>query len=147
MSKQNTISNQDENPSDKPNNDETKSEQSSEKSTESTPQATSSNDKQDTWQPKKKSPTKRLLALGLLVVGVLGILYAYQLPPFSPNYVETNNAYVRGKPVVISPKVAGYVKEIMVQDYEWVEKDQPLVQIETDQYEMKLAQAQAGVLS
>lgn len=147
MSKQNTISNQDENPSDKPNNDETKSEQSSEKSTESTPQATSSNDKQDTWQPKKKSPTKRLLALGLLVAGVLGILYAYQLPPFSPNYVETNNAYVRGKPVVISPKVAGYVKEIMVQDYEWVEKDQSLVQIETDQYEMKLAQAQAGVLS
>lgn len=109
--------------------------------------ATSTSHQPEQWQPKKKSPAKRVMILALLMAGVLGILYAYQLPPFSPNYIETNNAYVRGKPVVVSPKVAGYVKEIMVQDYEWVEKDTPLVQIETDQYEMKLAQAQAGVLS
>lgn len=101
----------------------------------------------ETWQPKKKSPFKRLLILALLIAGVLGILYAYQLPPFSPNYIETNNAYVRGKPVVVSPKVAGYVQKIMVQDYEWVEMGQPLVQIETDQYEMKVSQAKAGVLA
>ncbi|AWY19160.1 hypothetical protein B0182_09525 [Moraxella bovis] len=100
-----------------------------------------------TWQPKKKSPLKKLLVLGLLLSGVMGILYAYQLPPFSPNYIETNNAYIRGKATVISPKVGGYVKEILVQDYEWVEAGQPLVQIETEQYEMKVAQASAGVLA
>ncbi|WFF38655.1 HlyD family secretion protein [Moraxella nasibovis] len=100
-----------------------------------------------TWQPKKKSPAKRLLVLALLIAGVIGILYAYQLPPFSPSYIETNNAYVRGKPTQVSPKVAGYVRQIMVQDYQFVEKGQPLVQIETDQYEMRLAQAKAGVLS
>lgn len=93
------------------------------------------------WQPKKKSTGKRLLVLALLLSGVAGILYAYQLPPFSPNYVETNNAYVRGKATQVSPKVAGYVKEILVQDYQWVEQGQPLVQIETDPFEMKLAQA------
>lgn len=65
----------------------------------------------ETWQPKKKSPFKRLLILVLLIAGMFGILYAYQLPPFSPNYIETNNAYVRGKPVVVSPKVAGYVQK------------------------------------
>lgn len=97
------------------------------------------------WQPKKKSTGKRLLVLALLLSGVAGILYAYQLPPFSPNYVETNNAYVRGKATPVSPKVAGYVKEILVQDYQWVEQGQPLVQIETDPFEMKLAQAQANV--
>lgn len=99
------------------------------------------------WQPKKKSPLKRLLILALLIAGVFGILYAYQLPPFSPNYIETNNAYVRGKPVVVSPKVAGYIQEILVEDYEWVEKDRVLARIETDQYEMKVAQAEAGVLA
>lgn len=93
------------------------------------------------WQPKKKSTGKRLLVLALLLSGVAGILYAYQLSPFSPNYVETNNAYVRGKATQVSPKVAGYVKEILVQDYQWVEQGQPLVQIETDPFEMKLAQA------
>lgn len=97
------------------------------------------------WQPKPKSPLKRLFILVLLLAGVLGILYAYRLPPFTPNYVATNNAYVRGKATQVSPKVAGYVRQIMVQDYEWVEKGQPLVQIETDQYEMRLAQAQANV--
>lgn len=101
--------------------------------------------KQAQWQPKKQSILGKILILGLVLAGVFGILYAYQLPPFMPKFVETDNAYVRGKPVVVSPKVAGYVKEIMVQDYEWVEQGRPLVQIETDQYEMKLAQAQAGV--
>lgn len=98
-----------------------------------------------TWQPKKKNPLGKMVVLALLIAGVFGILYAFKLPPFTPNYIETNNAYVRGKPVVVSPKVAGYVKQIMVNDYQWVEKGEPLVQIETDQYEMKLAQAQAGV--
>lgn len=99
------------------------------------------------WQPKKQSIWGKILVLGLVLAGVFGILYAYQLPPFTPHYIETNNAYVRGKATQVSPKVAGYVKEILVQDYEWVEKDQVLAQIETDQFEMKLAQAQAGVLS
>lgn len=105
------------------------------------------NQNTDRWQPKKKSPIKRFLVLALLITGVMGILYAYRLPPFTPDYVETNNAYIRGKATQISPKVAGYVRQIMVQDYEWVEKGQPLVQIETDQYEMKVAQAKAGVLT
>lgn len=104
-------------------------------------------DTQTTWQPKKKTPIKRFLTLFLLIAGVLGVLYAYQLPPFSPNYIQTNNAYVRGKATQVSPKVAGYVKQILVQDYDIVEKGQPLVQIETDQYDMKVAQAQAGVLA
>lgn len=97
------------------------------------------------WQPKKSGKAKRLLTLSLLLAGVGGILYAYDLPPFTPSYVQTDNAYVRGKATQISPKVGGYVKEIMVQDYAWVEKDQPLVQIETDQYEMRLAQAAANL--
>lgn len=113
--------------------------------TETTPANPADSQQNEQWQPKKKSVTKRLLVLSLLLSGVAGILYAYQLPPFSPHYIETNNAYVRGKATQVSPKVAGYVKEILVQDYQWVEKGQPLVQIETDQYEMKLAQAQANV--
>lgn len=101
----------------------------------------------DHWQPKKKSPIKRFLVLALLISGVMGILYVYRLPPFTPDYVETNNAYIRGKATQASPKVAGYVRQIMVQDYEWVEKGQALVQIETDQYEMKVAQAKASLLT
>lgn len=90
------------------------------KTTQST--ATDPTATQEGWQPKKKSPAKKILVLGLIIAGILGILYAYHLPPFSPKFIETNNAYVRGKPVQVSPKVAGYIKEILVQDYQWVEK-------------------------
>ncbi|MFL1732186.1 HlyD family secretion protein [Moraxella oculi] len=115
------------------------------KTTQST--ATDPTATQEGWQPKKKSPAKKILVLGLIIAGILGILYAYHLPPFSPKFIETNNAYVRGKPVQVSPKVAGYIKEILVQDYQWVEKDQVLAQIETDQFKMKVAQAKAGLIS
>ncbi|SQB39860.1 multidrug efflux system protein EmrA [Citrobacter koseri] len=59
-------------------------------------------------------------AIGL--VGVLVILYAWQLPPFTRHTQFTDNAYVRGQTTFISPQVNGYITQVNVQDFVQVEK-------------------------
>ena len=59
-------------------------------------------------------------AIGL--VGVLVILYAWQLPPFTRHSQFTDNAYVRGQTTFISPQVSGYVTGVNVQDFNQVKK-------------------------
>ncbi len=54
-------------------------------------------------------------AIGL--VGVLVILYAWQLPPFTRHSQFTDNAYVRGQTTFISPQVNGYITAVNVKDF------------------------------
>lgn len=97
------------------------------------------------WQPKKASPLKSLLVLLLITGGVLGILYAWKLPPFQTSWVETNNAYVRGKTTLISSKVGGYVQEVLVADYQTVEAGQLLARLEQTTYLAQVEQAKANL--
>lgn len=97
------------------------------------------------WQPKKASPLKSLFALLLIAGGVLGILYAWKLPPFQTSIVETNNAYVKAKTTLVSSKVGGYVQEVMVADYQTVEAGQTLARIEQTTYLAQVEQAKANL--
>ena len=80
-------------------------------------------------------------AIGL--VGVLVILYAWQLPPFTRHSQFTDNAYVRGQTTFISPQVSGYVTGVNVQDFNQVKKGQLLFQIDDRIYKQRVHQAQA----
>ena len=80
-------------------------------------------------------------AIGL--VGVLVILYAWQLPPFTRHSQFTDNAYVRGQTTFISPQVSGYVTGVNVQDFNQVKKAQLLFQIDDRIYKQRVHQAQA----
>ncbi|EOC0389766.1 hypothetical protein ACQFZ2_004306, partial [Cronobacter sakazakii] len=59
-------------------------------------------------------------AIGL--VGLLVILYAWQLPPFTRHAASTDNAYVRGMTTFISPQVNGYITAVNVQDFAHVKQ-------------------------
>ncbi len=80
-------------------------------------------------------------AIGL--VGVLVILYAWQLPPFTRHSQFTDNAYVRGLTTFISPQVNGYITEVPVQDFAQVKKGDLLMQIDDRIYRQKVHQSQA----
>ncbi|QLD32301.1 HlyD family secretion protein [Mannheimia varigena] len=97
------------------------------------------------WQPKKASLLKSLLVLILIAAGVLGILYAWKLPPFQTSLVETNNAYVRGKTTLVSSKIGGYVKEVPVSDYQIVEAGQVIARIDPTTYLAQVEQAKANL--
>jgi membrane fusion protein (multidrug efflux system) len=58
---------------------------------------------------------------------------------------RTNDAYLQADLTPISAKVAGYVRDLPIQDYEHVHKGQLLAQLVDDDYRAAVAQAEAGV--
>jgi membrane fusion protein (multidrug efflux system) len=58
---------------------------------------------------------------------------------------DTNDAYLQADVTPISAKVAGYLRELPVQDFERVHKGQLLAQLVDDDYRAAVAQAEAGV--
>jgi multidrug resistance efflux pump len=79
--------------------------------------------------------------------GVLLVLYAWRLPPFTGSVQSTENAYVRGYVTLLAPKVDGYVTAVAVKDFQVVKAGQVLVQIDDRIYRQRLAQAEASVQS
>jgi membrane fusion protein (multidrug efflux system) len=57
----------------------------------------------------------------------------------------TNDAYLQADLTPISAKVAGYVRELPIQDFEHVHKGQVLAQLVDDDYRAAASQAEAGV--
>jgi multidrug resistance efflux pump len=82
-------------------------------------------------------------AAAIGIVGVLVILYAWQLPPFTRHTQFTDNAYVRGQTTFISPQVNGYITEVPVQDFTQVKKGDLIMQIDDRIYRQKVHQSQA----
>src|SRR5271167_685533 len=58
---------------------------------------------------------------------------------------RTNDAYLQADLTPVSAKVAGYVRELPIQDFERVHKGQVLAQLADDDYRAAVAQAAAGV--
>lgn len=80
------------------------------------------------------------------IAGVLVVLYAWQLPPFSSSVQTTNNAFIKGRVTMIAPQLAGYVVEVPVTDYQLVQQGDLLVQLDDRIYRQQLAQAEATLI-
>ena len=97
--------------------------------------------------PAAGPPRKRVLISVLLaltaIIGVLLVLWAWRLPPFTSGVQHTDNAYVRGQVTVIAPQVTGYVTAVEVQDFQTVRQGQVLATIDDRIYQQKLEQARA----
>lgn len=79
----------------------------------------------------------------IAIVGVLIVLYAWQLPPFSSAVETTENALVRGQVTIIGPQLSGYVYEVPVQDFQFVKAGDLLVRLDDRIYKQRLDQALA----
>ncbi|MFF7709383.1 HlyD family efflux transporter periplasmic adaptor subunit [Pseudomonas sp. NPDC007930] len=84
-----------------------------------------------------------LLFASVALVGVAIVLYAWQLPPFATAIESTENAQVKGQVTVISPQLSGYVFEVPVQDFQFVQAGDLLVRLDDRIYQQQLAQAVA----
>lgn len=77
------------------------------------------------------------------IVGVLVVLYAWRLPPFSTPIVTTENALVRGQVTLIGTQLPGYVTTVKVQDFQHVKAGDLLVQLDDRIVRQRVEQAQA----
>ncbi|WP_236698305.1 HlyD family secretion protein [Xylophilus sp. Leaf220] len=95
------------------------------------------------WAPPRAGLTGTVATIVLALAGVLVVLYAWRLPPFTTALQSTDNAYVRGQTTIVSPQTSGYVAEVPVQDFQTVEAGQVLVRIDDRIYRQRVEQAQA----
>jgi membrane fusion protein (multidrug efflux system) len=86
---------------------------------------------------------KKMLVLLLAMLSLAALGYYLH----SRSRVSTDDAQIDGHIYTISPRVPGYVLEVLVADNQLVEKDQPLVRIDPVEYEVALADAVAGLSS
>ncbi|MFS2021550.1 HlyD family secretion protein, partial [Massilia sp. CT11-108] len=96
----------------------------------------------------QQTSNRHVIVSGLLfafiaLIGVLIVLYAWNLPPFHSALQTTENALVRGQVTIISPQLSGYIVEVDVQDYQVVHQGQLLMRIDDRIYQQRLDQAKA----
>jgi membrane fusion protein (multidrug efflux system) len=96
------------------------------------------------------SPTRRpgrrtvLVVLGIVVLVLAGIWLARWWTV--GRFIEsTDDAYLQADSVTVAPKVSGYVTDVYVGDNATVKAGDPLVRLDTRQYQVALDQAQATI--
>lgn len=81
----------------------------------------------------------------VLLVGISVIMWAWQIGPFNTPVQQTDNSYIKGKTTVLSSQINGYIQDVLVSDFDYVKKGQPLIRIDATAYNQKVSQAQSSV--
>lgn len=98
-------------------------------------------------EPTSPVRTRRVRILSSILfacvalAGILLVLYAWRLPPFSSAIESTENALVRGQVTIIGPQLSGYIVDVPVHDFQFVKAGDLLVQLDDRIYKQRLAQA------
>ena len=97
-------------------------------------------------QPPAGNPKRRkaLTALASVVV-VAGLGWAAYEYLVASHYESTDNAYVQGNVIQITPQIGGTVVALMADDTDFVKAGQPLVQLDPADARVALDQAEAAL--
>ncbi|MBQ9244685.1 HlyD family secretion protein [bacterium] len=96
--------------------------------------------KQNDIETKNPKSKKKMVALIAIVIMICGLGYfLFELY----NFESTDDAYVETTVVDVAPKVNGEITNVYVEDNQQVKEGDLIATIETNDYEIKLAQAQA----
>lgn len=87
---------------------------------------------------------KSLMILGGIVV-VCGIVYTGYSWIVASHYESTDNAYVQGNIIQITPQTSGTVQSILADDTDYVKAGQTLVKLDPADAQIALAQAEANL--
>src|SRR5499433_1282953 len=90
--------------------------------------------------PVFKRPAVRI-ALAAVALAALGLGLRYYL--LAGAYATTDNAFIEGSVVQISPKVGGYATKVAVNDNQHVKQGDLLIEIDSRDYENRVLQAKA----
>ncbi len=91
--------------------------------------------------PTRMSRSRRpwLVAIVALVIAIVGVLWI-AAPKRS---VSTDNAYLQADSSIVAPKVRGLVAEVLVQHDQRVHRGDPLVRIDAEEFNARVASAGA----
>lgn len=88
---------------------------------------------------------RRNLLIGVIVIAAGVGLWFWRYETYGQYFQETNDAQIEADAVAISPKVGGYVAQVLVADNQDVEAGMPLVRIDARDYDARVALAKAQI--
>ncbi len=97
-----------------------------------------------TEQEVSKKKSKKLFPIIFAGLAVIAITFGIIKYVHSLHYEETEDAQIESDISPIIPKASGYVKAVRVEDNQHVRKGDTLVILEDQDYQLKVAQAQAA---
>jgi membrane fusion protein (multidrug efflux system) len=104
---------------------------------------------EDRKKQEKKQKAKRILhnpliwmVAAVVLLALIVLLIAFWL--YERQFVSTDDAYVDGRIVHVAPQISGVVTRVYVTDNQFVPAGTPLVDIDTSDARVRLAQAEAA---
>jgi membrane fusion protein, multidrug efflux system len=104
----------------------------------------SANNESKNSMPQTGRKTLPKAGLYIIILLALGAGLAYYL--HSRSFESTDNAFIEGNVVQISPRVSGQVMRVYVTDNQRVRKGDLLIEIDARDYELKVAETKARLL-
>jgi membrane fusion protein (multidrug efflux system) len=92
-----------------------------------------------------KSPRKKILFTIVSVVVLAGLAWSVYEWQVASHYESTDNAYVQGNMIQITPQLGGTVIAILADDNDFVEAGQPLIRLDPADARVALDQAEAAL--
>src|SRR6478752_4524873 len=96
-------------------------------------------------QPAGNPKRKKALISIAAVVAVAGLAWGAYEWRVASHYESTDNAYVQGNVIQITPQIGGTVMAIYADDTDFVKAGQPLVQLDPADAQVALEQADAAL--
>lgn len=94
-------------------------------------------------EPVKKSKRKTSFFILFIVLVVIAATWFFYYEVYAKYSEETNDAYVNGDLVVISPQISGTVSKVVVDQGDYVEKGQILISLDSNDTQIALQAAEA----
>ncbi|MPW45251.1 HlyD family secretion protein [Acinetobacter guerrae] len=96
----------------------------------------------DIQSPQKDSKKQKMLVIAIALTCIGGGIGYILLPASSQS---TDNAYVSTDSIAVAPKVQGLVAQVYVQDNQVIHQGDPLIQIDTEEFDTKVNSAKADL--
>lgn len=93
----------------------------------------------------KRNFKRRLIPLAFLAVGIGAAWYGYRWWSESRFIESTDDAYIGADVTVISPKVSGYIAQVMVRDNQTIHAGDVLVRLDARDFRAALTEAEGKV--
>jgi membrane fusion protein, multidrug efflux system len=87
---------------------------------------------------------RKVLSVAAVVL-VIGLIFGIRYWLYARSHESTDDAFIDGHIIQVSPKASGYVKKIYVSDNQQVNEGDLLAELDARDYEVKLQQAQAAL--
>ncbi|KQV18273.1 hemolysin D [Rhizobium sp. Root1203] len=111
----------------------------------STPEVQAASAPEAAPKPRKSIVKKGVLIVALLAGAAYGVDFGHHYWTVGRFIESTDDAYVKADYTTVAPKVAGYIKEVLVNDNDTVKAGQVIARIDDRDFQAALSQAKADV--